>query len=409
MSTRFWQRSWWQPPHFYGLKVVSVILALIVWGYVTVTQNPLTEATFSVPVEIRNLASDLAQPDTNYQVQVRVQATAGVIEDLTSYDMAAYVDLTDMVAGEATPMINIELPANVSLVSRSPESLDLTLYPKVSQTFPLTVNLSGQPEEGFSALDPVIDPEIVTLSGSDAYISQVGTVYVTADLAGLSENYSKSLAVEVLSSSGENITDRFTCYPSTVSLLVPVVQEQPDSYLPVRCSYSGEPAEGYKISRVVVEPAAVQAFADQDTLDGIYYLETESVDVSGLSATASFTAQIKAPAGVSLSRDSVTVVVQIEAINSATFTCALSDLRNAPSGLNCVCSVSTCSVTLSGTDTYLQALSAGDIRLYLDLSSVTQPGSYELPVHCELPGGVSLGDIAPDTVTVTVTSGGEEE
>ncbi|MBR2783776.1 MAG: hypothetical protein IKD93_06255 [Firmicutes bacterium] len=409
MNMKFWQRSWWQPPQNNGFKVLAVILALLLWGYVTVTQNPLTEATFSVPVEIRNLASDLAQPDTNYQVQVRVQGTAGVIEDLSSYDIAAYVDLTDMQAGEATPVVNIELPPNVSLVSRSPESLELTLYPKVSQTFSVEVQVRGTPAEGCSLLDPVVTPDIVSLSGSDLSISSVDKVFVAVDVTGLAENYSKNLAVEVLNSAGENITDHFTCYPSTVAVLVPVVQEQPEASLPVRCSVTGEPAAGYKVSRVVVEPSTVLAFGPQEALDEIMYLEADSISVSGLSATTSFTQSVRAPEGISLSRDNVTVVVQIEAVNGTDFTCPLTDFRGLADGLEYSCETKSCTVSLSGTATYLQSLTEDSIHLYVDLSGISEAGTYELEVQAELPGGVALSELSPAAVTVTVTEAAKAE
>ncbi|MBR5429434.1 MAG: hypothetical protein IK116_02785 [Firmicutes bacterium] len=408
MESKIWQRSWWGSTRNNGLKVLSVVLALVLWGYVTITQNPMTEATFSVPVEIRNLSSELAQPDNNYQVQVRVQGTAGVIEDLNSYSIEAFVDLTGMTAGEATPIVNIELPPNVSLVSRSPESLELTLYPKVSQSFQVEVQVKGTPAEGCRLLDAVVTPELVSLSGSDLYISDVAQVYVLADVDGLDANYSKNLAVEVLDKSGENITDHFTCYPSSVGIVIPVVQDQPEASLPVRCTVTGEPAAGYRVSRVVVEPSTVQAFGTQEVLDEIISLEAEPVSISGLSSTTSFTRKVKAPDGVRLAQDTVTVVVQIEAVSSADFTCPL-ELRSAPSGLECKADDDSCVVTLNGTDTVLQNLKADSITLYVDLSSVSAAGTYELPVEAELPGGVTLSSVTPSTVTVTVTRPDKED
>ena len=408
MNMRFWQRSWWQPPQNNGFKVLSVLLALLVWGYVTVTQNPLTEATFSVPVEIRNLAAGLAQPDTNYQVQVRVQGTAGVINDLSSYDIAAYVDLTGMEAGEATPVVNIELPPNVTLVSRSPESLELTLYPKVSENFTVEVRVNGTPAEGYHMLDPVVTPNIVSLSGSDLFIGSVATVYVTADVDGLAENYNQNLAVEVLSAAGENITDHFSCYPTAVNVMIPLVQDQPEASLPVRCSVTGEPAEGYKVSRIVVEPSTVKAFAPQEILDTLMYLEAESVNVDGLSAPTSFNAAVTAPSGVSLSQDSVTVVVQIEPVDSVTFACPLTDLRNGSRDLKWTCAVESCSVTLFGTSAYLQTLTADDVKLYVDLSGLSEPGVYELPVEAEFPTGVTSSSVSPSAVTVTAEAKEEQ-
>ena len=264
----------------------------------------------------------------------------------------------------------------------------------------MEVKVKGAPAEGYSLLDPVVTPDIVTLSGSDFSFGSVETVYVTADLEGLSENYNKNLAVEVLNSSGENITDHFTCYPSSVNVLVPVVLDQPDVSLPVRCAVTGQPATGFKVSRVVVDPSTVLAFGPQEVLDSIMSLEAESVSVEGLDSTTSFTSDILVPAGVSLSREQVTVVVQIEAINSAVFSCPLNDFRSAPSDLDWTCSVSSCSVSLNGTDTNLQTLTADDITVYVDLSSVKEAGEYELPVLLELPAGVTLAAVEPATVVI---------
>ena len=268
----------------------------------------------------------------------------------------------------------------------------------------MEVKVKGAPAEGYSLLDPVVTPDIVTLSGSDFSFESVDTVYVTADVDGLSENYSKNLAVEVLNASGESITDHFTCYPSSVNVLVPVVQDQPDVSLPVRCAVTGQPASGFKVSRVVVEPSTVLAFGPQEVLDSIMSLEAESVSVEGLDSTTSFTSNIRVPAGVSLSREQVTVVVQIEAVDSAVFSCPLTDFRSAPSALNWTCDASSCSVTLNGTATDLQTLTADDVTVYVDLSPVKEAGEYELAVQLELPAGVTLASLEPATVLVTASA-----
>ena len=75
MSADLWKKrkQLWQPPHFWGFKVCAVLCAILLWFYVMETQNPMTEESFTVPVEMRNLSSSLAIPDTNRQVTIRVQ------------------------------------------------------------------------------------------------------------------------------------------------------------------------------------------------------------------------------------------------------------------------------------------------------------------------------------------------
>ena len=101
MGSDFWQKEIWQPPRFIGYKVLAILLAMVIWAYVTVRDNPLDEGTFAVPVELRNLDETLVTPETSYQVQVRVQGAANIIGELSSRDFTAYVDLSGMRAGEA--------------------------------------------------------------------------------------------------------------------------------------------------------------------------------------------------------------------------------------------------------------------------------------------------------------------
>lgn len=101
-KSSFWKKDLWQPPGFIGYKIGSVIIALLIWGFVVVTQNPLSDTMFTVPLEVRNLDSELAMLETTNQVQVRVQGTSAELNNLTSGDIVAYVDMTGVQEGSAT-------------------------------------------------------------------------------------------------------------------------------------------------------------------------------------------------------------------------------------------------------------------------------------------------------------------
>lgn len=155
---------------------------------------PLTEGVYTVPVSIYNLSGELALPDTNYQVQIRVQGSSSVIDSLSSHDFEAYVDLSGMEAGEATAEIRVILPDNVTLVAISQENITLTLEPRLSQSFSVQTEISGSPAEQYQLLDAVLSPEMVTLYGAAGQLEQVARVCVYADISGLSENYNKKPA-----------------------------------------------------------------------------------------------------------------------------------------------------------------------------------------------------------------------
>ena len=97
-----WRKDLWQPPRFIGYKICAVLAALLIWGYVMASNNTLTDTLYTVPLEMRNLNSELALMETTNQVQVRVQGNSSDLDKITSSSIAAYLDLTDIKAGKTT-------------------------------------------------------------------------------------------------------------------------------------------------------------------------------------------------------------------------------------------------------------------------------------------------------------------
>lgn len=76
----------------------------------------------------------------------------------------------------------------------------------------------------------------------------------------------------------------------------------------------GQPATGYAIERVLVDPAAVQLVGPRSTIERRETVATEPVDVSGRRSTLERTVAVALPDGVKLVRKvGVRVTVQIRA------------------------------------------------------------------------------------------------
>lgn len=399
------KRSWWQPPKYYGFKVLSILLAVAVWVYVTDTNNPLSEGLFTVPVELRGLSSDLATPETNYQVQVRFQGATSVINSLRNSSIVAYVDLSGAEAGELSPAIVVDPPEDVILVSLSPSSIELNLESKVSQEFPLVAKVSGEPASSFRMLDDsiLLAPEMITLSGTADSIAAAAEVFVNADVSGLESSYDRNLSIGVLDANGNNISDWFDIKPATANVVVPIVFEQPEATVAVRAQTSGQPAVGYQVSGVTVLPSTVRAFSDLATLNSITSLSTATVDVSGLRKTTSFTGvAILHNNNVSLSQETATVVVEIAPVSSVEFTRDLLTVENLAPGLSINLPTMAVTVVASGPDVYTAAAAETDIVPYVDCAGITEAGEYTLKIQVSLPGTLSLVSANPGDVAVTI-------
>ena len=115
--------------HNAGLKLLALLIAFLLWS--TYTSEPRVEVGFDVPVELVNLAENLAiGPDVPLRVHVRLRGRSVVLRRLVPADIIVRVDLAGMGAGEMVyhPLANqLQLPLGVELISVTPRELRIPL------------------------------------------------------------------------------------------------------------------------------------------------------------------------------------------------------------------------------------------------------------------------------------------
>ena len=78
---------------------LALALAIMLWGFVTIQDNPQEERLFEVPVDYINLADNLAISDKPSNIKLRLNATSSVLDNLSASDINAYADLSRVTLG----------------------------------------------------------------------------------------------------------------------------------------------------------------------------------------------------------------------------------------------------------------------------------------------------------------------
>ena len=390
------------------IRAVSVLAAVLIWVMVTITQNPLADKIFMVPLEQRFLPENLILEKSISQVQVRLQGTAAVINDLTPASITAYVDMAGLKAGKYELEIMLELPEHVQVLSRRPDSIEVELKDTISEMFPLEVEPLGEPAPSYKRLEAVVSPAEVKLTGAEDYMRRVSRVYVAASVQDINESFDKNLSVLVEDAAGNDISIRFKIEPKVARLVIPVVFEQPERLVAVRVPISGQPALGYQLSLISATPSMVQVFGDLKRLQALYYVDTEPVDVSDLQADSSRTVRLAPGNGLTVFPREVTVALKIEPGNSATVTKSIILYRNLTPGYLAEVEQHNLAITVYGPETFIAALNEIDIVPYVDCAEL-EGGEYELPIRVSLPANIELKSISQDTALVTIIAPVVEE
>ncbi|MFZ5649908.1 MAG: YbbR-like domain-containing protein [Bacillota bacterium] len=289
-----------------ALRILSVVLALLLWIFATNERNPVQDQILSVSLSKRGLPGGMVVAnDIPPAVSIRVQGNRGQVVALTSTDFEAVLDLSKVGEGEQHIPVRVTPPQGIQVSKVTPEKIYVVAESIVEQQVGVKASLKGTPAKGYAAMEPVIQPALVTVKGPRSKVSTVSQVSVTVDVESVVSQVEKMLPVN----SGEN---GVTVFPQTVKVTVPVTL-LPSKSVPVRARASGTPAKDYEIDGFVIKPAEVQVVAPASELAGINWVETEKVDVKGADRDITVKAGLSLPPGaVEAKPSTVDVTVKLK-------------------------------------------------------------------------------------------------
>jgi YbbR domain-containing protein len=136
----------------WSLKLLSLAIALVLWLLVTGQNQPVT-AHVSVQLNfIRPPALEISN-DPPRAVDVMLTGSRNKLDDLTTLDLVATVDISDQRAGERVLRLadkaQIALPQGVKVDGFQPSAIPVRLEPIVERQVPIEPKLEGKAADGY--------------------------------------------------------------------------------------------------------------------------------------------------------------------------------------------------------------------------------------------------------------------
>ena len=383
--------------------VLALIISITLWVYVAQSQNPVEEKLYEIPLEYNNLPATMAVVDKMDTVKVRIQGYSGVLENVDTKDITASLDLSNANIGQYVAKINIELPSGVQLISVTPVDVEVNIQEMVTVEVPVEIDHGDVlADDGCQVLTPVAMTDVVSISGAKDNMAKINKAVVKVPAGKLSESYSGTLPVIVYDKYGGSMEDLVTVTPEAIDVMIPVIGDSPSKVAPISANLVGSPAEGYAVSRIIISPNIVTAYASQTLLDGIDYIYTEAIDISGAKNDISVKANLIADDGIRLDFEGqVDILIKIEKTTTKVFDNVQIKLTNPDSGHKYALTTSVVSVKVSGPKSILDSLTANNISVIADVAGL-QSGYHNVKLTYSTPGASYVESITPETVTVYV-------
>ena len=163
--------------HNWSLKLVSLILATMLWA--AVSNETSSEIGLEVPVEYRNIPPRLEiTGDTTNTVQVRLRGSSNVIKGITAKDVATTIDLSKLNAGDKIVALspnNVEAPFGAEVIRVNPSSVRFSLEHTVVKSVAIVPKL-GPPPDGYEIGAVFIKPNSVEVEGPESRVNTLSSI-----------------------------------------------------------------------------------------------------------------------------------------------------------------------------------------------------------------------------------------
>lgn len=388
-------------------RILSVMLALLLWVYVITEQNPDITKDITIPVKLVNTVfleesnMILVSDPSSFKLTLKIKGKNKVLEKLNESTVEAVADLEGhRLKGDNFLEIKISgIPENVNILQKSSESLKVVLEQRVTTQKSVQINLMGNPQQGMAAMAPLMVPSDVIIIGAESQIRKISSVRVDVDIAGVAGAVKKILPVRVLDENGKDISG-ITIDPVNVEVSIPVENTKRVS---VEADLTGKPAEGHLVNNVSSAPGEILIAGKPEVLAGINSIKTEKIDITGETADVSRDIGLVLPEGIEVvnAPGPVKVTVDIEKDVTSEITISSFEHRNLAEDMKLDSIQGEVVVSLKGAESRV-ADAASHISFYVDLKNAVE-GNNVIDVSWEAPEGIEVLSVLPHQVTVVLS------
>lgn len=404
----------------FTLKVLSLIIAILIWLLVRNVDDPIVVRTFyEIPVSIENasyLAENLEIPllvDGKDTVKVRVKGARSVVSKLKKEDIKAVADMTQIISKDTTPiMVPVEVTGtgiSDSDITVRPRNIQVDIEKQKSVEKTIAVSTGDtQPDKDYEIGNLKANPEKVTISGPETIINKIDKVVALIDVTGRKEsNIEIKSQLKIYDKNLDELSPKQLEYLNIKEISDNTIRIQAQFWkvkqnVKIKAEYSGEPKRGYEVDSINLVPDTISVAGTDEALKKLEQ-EGNTLEIPGkyidvTDKTGDFEQNIDLsellPEDLKLVRDlnsSVIATVKILPYNSRDYEVSVTQIEadNKAEDLDLVFQDEQITIRAKAKEQDLDSLSAANIQVQIDLSGYGG-GEYEVPVTVTLPGGYEL-------------------
>ncbi|MBU0936984.1 MAG: hypothetical protein KKI09_13430 [Spirochaetes bacterium] len=196
--------------------------------------------------------------------------------------------------------------------------------------------------------------------------------------------------------------------PSEISIILETKFTRQLEIIP---EFRGLVENGFEVVGFEVVPGTIDAVGPTSVVEGIQQAFTEAIDLTG--RDENFAVRVRVLKADSVIHYATSEFVEVKVAISRelvfrTISAVSVETRNLSSGLSLESGLPFVTLRISGSRKKLEDFVPESLVAYIDLSAITQPGEYALPVQLVLPESLELDTVDPPLLNITLLGSGSD-
>ena len=293
------------------VKILALIAAIIMWGYVMNEENPSVNGRYTVPIEVVNAPEGY---DVNLgikEVTMKVRAPRSLMAAVHESDFKAVIDLSGATEGEYNEKIKTVIPQGFELQGMSDETVHVTMEALIAHGVPVDITVNGKAAQGMELGDIRPAQQYVNVYGPRHLVDSIAKASGKIKLADNNSDFTMRVKLTAVTSDGESINN-LAVLPGELDVTVQLVPGEGKKIVPVKPAVNGILPEGYTLGDITVQPIQVEISGANKILADIKSVDTAPVSLHGVTATFDKEVELSLPEGIVSAVKKVTLHVVIK-------------------------------------------------------------------------------------------------
>lgn len=283
------------------LIILSIIVAIVMWTFVTTSTNPTANRTFrNVPLIIQNQDKledngyTIVSKDEASTVSVRLTGSRNNLIELDQSDIQASINVANVKEGINSLDVNIDTPTGIYVDHIDPKSVNLNVQRIINKSMPVNIVIDDKLKDGKLVEVNEQRPKEIQISGPESIINKVDRIEAHINDAEYLDGKIHNVNVSVLDKSGKPVEGVDLDHKDiNLSFLVYETKK-----VKVELKVRGDLAEGYEASLKNLRPDQIVIKGQGQSLKNISKISTFPVNVSNIKASKSGEVKLDLPDGV---------------------------------------------------------------------------------------------------------------